>query len=41
VIGYLLNSGEGLGMGLLACSGIGILAAPALFALAAWVAAKV
>jgi hypothetical protein len=41
VIGFILNSGEGLGIGLLACGGLGILAAPALFALAAWVAAKI
>jgi hypothetical protein len=41
LIGFFLDSGEGLGIGLLACSGIGILAAPALFALAAWVAAKI
>jgi hypothetical protein len=41
VIGALFNSGEGFGMGLLACTGLGVLAAPALFALAVWVAAKV
>jgi hypothetical protein len=41
VIGAISNQGTGLGIGLLACSGLGVLAAPALFALAAWVAAKV
>jgi hypothetical protein len=41
VIGALIDSGQGIWIGLLACSGLGILAAPALFALAAWVAAKV
>jgi predicted RNA-binding Zn-ribbon protein involved in translation (DUF1610 family) len=42
IIGYLSTSGaEGVGIGLLACVGIGILAAPLLFALAAYVAAKI
>ncbi|HEX9617877.1 MAG TPA: hypothetical protein VGA03_10715 [Anaerolineales bacterium] len=41
VIGYFFDSGQGFGIGLLACSGLGVLAAPALFALAAWVAAKI
>jgi hypothetical protein len=39
--GYLMSQESGLGIGLLVCSGVGILAAPALFGLAAWVAAKV
>jgi predicted RNA-binding Zn-ribbon protein involved in translation (DUF1610 family) len=41
VIGAMSNSTDGLGIGLLACSGVGVVAAPLLFALAAWVAAKV
>ena len=41
IIGYVTGGGTGVGMGLLVCSGIGILAAPILFALAAWVAAKI
>lgn len=41
VIGYAVNDSSGLGTGLLVCSGVGLLAAPLLFALAAWVAAKV
>jgi hypothetical protein len=41
VIGALIDSGSGLGAGLLACLGIGAVAAPVLFALAAWVAAKI
>jgi hypothetical protein len=41
VIGALSSSAEGLGIGLLACTGLGVLAAPALFAFAVWVAAKV
>lgn len=41
VIGALTNDAEGFGMGLLLCSGLGLLALPALLALAAWVAAKV
>jgi DNA-directed RNA polymerase subunit RPC12/RpoP len=41
VIGWLTARGAGMGSGLLICGGVGIIAAPALFALAAWVAAKV
>ena len=41
VLGFLSGGVEGLGIGLLACSGLGLLAAPLLFALAAWVAARV
>jgi hypothetical protein len=41
VIGALSNGAEGFGIGLLACSGIGLVAAPALFALSAWVAQKI
>jgi hypothetical protein len=41
VIGAVLNGGEGFTIGLMACGGLGLVAAPALFALATWVAAKV
>lgn len=41
VIGALTYEEQGFGMGLLICSGVGIVVAPLLFALAAWVAAKV
>ncbi len=41
VIGALLNSLEGFGLGMLVCSGLGVLAAPLLFALGIWVAAKI
>lgn len=41
LIGMATARSGGAWMGLLVCSGLGILAAPALFALAAWVAAKV
>jgi predicted RNA-binding Zn-ribbon protein involved in translation (DUF1610 family) len=41
VIGALLNGAAGFGYGLLACSGAGLLAGLALFALAAWVAQKI
>jgi hypothetical protein len=41
IAGGLSDQGEGLGLGLLACSGVGLLAVPVLLALAAWVAAKV
>jgi hypothetical protein len=41
LVGYASNSAEGLGIGLLACVGLGVVAAPLLFALAAWIAAKV
>ena len=41
LIGALVNQGAGFGIGLLICAGVGIIAAPALFALAVWVAAKV
>jgi predicted RNA-binding Zn-ribbon protein involved in translation (DUF1610 family) len=41
VIGAASNSGNSMGIGIGACVGVGILAAPLLFALAAYVAAKV
>jgi hypothetical protein len=41
IFGAAADNASGAGMGLLACTGIGVLAAPALFALAAWVAAKI
>ena len=41
VIGALSSDGSGAGVGLLACAGVGLVVAPALFALAVWVAAKV
>jgi predicted RNA-binding Zn-ribbon protein involved in translation (DUF1610 family) len=39
--GYLSGDVEGLGLGLLICGGLGLVAAPLLFAFAAWVAARV
>jgi predicted RNA-binding Zn-ribbon protein involved in translation (DUF1610 family) len=39
--GYLGGDVEGLGLGLLICGGLGLVAAPILFAFAAWVAARV
>lgn len=41
VAGAALDGYTGFGVGLLICSGLGLIAAPGLFALAAWVAAKV
>ena len=41
IIGGVINSFEGFGLGLLLCSGVGILVAPLLFALGVWVAAKI
>jgi len=41
LFGYVYNGADGTGLGLLACLGVGILAAPLLFALAAWIAVKV
>jgi hypothetical protein len=41
VIGAVANGSSGLGVGLAACLGIGALAAPVLFAIAVWVAAKI
>lgn len=41
LIGAMTDRASGAGIGLLACSGLGVLLAPALFALAAWVAAKI
>jgi hypothetical protein len=41
LIGVATDSKTGAGIGLAVCAGVGLLAAPALFALAAWVAAKV
>ena len=41
VIGGMAEGGEGVGIGLALCAGIGIVAAPILFGLAAWIAAKI
>jgi hypothetical protein len=41
LIGAAMDPDGGILTGLLACSGLGLLVAPALFALAAWVAAKI
>lgn len=41
VIGAAVDRANGTGVGLLICAGAGIIAAPLLFALAAWVAAKI
>jgi predicted RNA-binding Zn-ribbon protein involved in translation (DUF1610 family) len=41
VIGALFSGEEGLAVGAALCLGLGVIAAPLLFALAAWVAAKV
>ncbi len=41
VIGAVSGNSNGLGIGALACAGLGIIAVPALLALAAWVAGKV
>lgn len=41
IIGIASGERNGLGIGLLACVGIGALAVPALFSAAAWVAAKI
>lgn len=41
VIGGVADGGSGAGTGFLICSGLGLLAVPVLFALAAWVAAKI
>jgi hypothetical protein len=41
LVGAAIDENSGAWIGLLACTGLGGLAAPALFALAAWVAAKV
>ncbi len=41
VIGALSNYGNGMGIGLAVCAGAAILVAPFLFALAAWVAARI
>ena len=41
VIGGIADGGGGVGIGLALCAGVGIVAAPILFALAAWVAAKI
>jgi hypothetical protein len=38
---FFSGSKSGTGVGLLVCAGLGVIAAPILFALAAWVAAKV
>lgn len=40
-LGMGLGSGDGLGMGMAICSGLGLLAAPLLFAWAFWVASRV
>jgi hypothetical protein len=41
IIGALMDSTAGFGVGMLVCSGVGLLATPILFAAAAWVAQKV
>jgi hypothetical protein len=41
VFGALANGAKGFGYGILACTGVGLITAPALFALAAWVAQKI
>jgi hypothetical protein len=41
IIGALVDGSEGYMFGLLACSAAGVVAAPFIFALGAWVAAKV
>jgi hypothetical protein len=41
IIGALVNGTPGFGVGLLVCSGVGLVAAPLLFASAAWVAQKI
>ena len=41
VFGALADGAQGFGYGMLACTGVGLIAAPALFALAAWVAQKI
>ena len=41
ILGALIAEEEGAMYGLLACGGLGVVAAPLLFGLAAWVAAKV
>jgi hypothetical protein len=41
VIGGIADGAGGAGIGLALCAGIGIVAAPILFALSAWVAAKI
>lgn len=41
VLGALMDEASGFGIGLAVCAGLGLLAAPVLFAFAAWVAAKV
>jgi predicted RNA-binding Zn-ribbon protein involved in translation (DUF1610 family) len=41
IIGVLINSAEGFSLGLLVCSGLGVLAGLLLFALGVWVAAKI
>ena len=41
IVGGVINSFEGFGLGLLLCSGVGILVAPLLFTLGVWVAAKI
>ncbi len=41
IVGAAANDGESLGLALAACAGLGVCAAPILFAIAAWVAAKV
>lgn len=41
VAGALVEPGDGMALGLLLCVGLGMIAAPILFAAAAWIAAKV
>lgn len=40
-MGALQSGASGLGIGLLICSGVGLVIAPILFAIAAWIAAKI
>jgi hypothetical protein len=41
LIGALTDGASGFGVGMLVCGGVGLVAAPLLFAAAAWVAQKV
>jgi DNA-directed RNA polymerase subunit RPC12/RpoP len=41
LISSLINGGSGLGIGLLICTGLAVVAAPILFGIATWVAAKI
>jgi hypothetical protein len=41
LVGGAVEGSAGAGVGLLACAGVGVVAAPLLFGLATWVAAKI